>query len=62
MTDKKAIGPTFPDELKDVGLFGLPFAWGDDGSFSFSDDMTEEQIEDVMAVYEAHDPTKPEQP
>lgn len=58
MTDKK-IGPTFSDELKEAGLFGLPFAWGDDGTFSYDPDMTEAEIAEIQAVYEAHDPTIP---
>lgn len=50
----KQIGQTFADELKGAGLIGLPFAWCDDGTFTFSYDMTPEQIAAVQAVYEAH--------
>ena len=52
----KVIGPTFGDELGKANLLGLPFSWGADGSFSFMPTMTPEQIDGVMAVYEAHDP------
>lgn len=55
---EKPIGPIFSQELAAAGLLGLPFAWVADGSFTFSDAMTREQIDDVLAVYEAHDPTK----
>lgn len=46
----------FAHELDAAGLRGLPFAWGEDGSFCFSDAMTPEQIGAVEAVYAAHDP------
>lgn len=58
MSDNKFIGPSFYDELVAAGLSGLPFSWGDDGSFVFSDEMTQEQVAAVQAVYEHHDPTK----
>jgi hypothetical protein len=51
----KSIGPTFEDELKAAGLFGLPFSCGDDGSFSWGD-VSDEQKAAVLAVYDAHDP------
>ena len=54
----KPIGPTFSQELGVAGLLGLPFAWGGDGTFTFSEAMTKEQIDAVLAVYEAHDPNK----
>ena len=53
------IGPTFADELKVAGLSGLPFAWGDDGTFCYDPQMTPEQIAAVAVVYAAHDSTKP---
>jgi hypothetical protein len=52
----KAIGPAFSDDLKVASLMGLPFAWGDDGTFSFDESMDQRDIERVMAVYEAHTP------
>lgn len=55
--ENKLIGPSFYDELVVAKLAGLPFAWSADGQFTFSDDMTQEQISAVQAVYEAHDPT-----
>jgi hypothetical protein len=53
------IGPSFPDELRTAGLTGLPFAWGDDGTFTFDERMTPEQIVGVQALYAAHDPKAP---
>lgn len=53
----KTIGKSFYSELVAAGLDGLPFSWGEDGSFEFSDSMTDEQIAAVNAVYAAHDPT-----
>ncbi|MBC3239671.1 hypothetical protein HU723_10815 [Pseudomonas lurida] len=50
------IGPTFYQELKDAGLIGLPFAWGADGTFSFNESMSQENIDSVLDVYERHDP------
>lgn len=58
MTQKR-IGPSFPSELEAAGLLGLPFAWGEDGVFNFDPAMTEEHIDEVLAVYEAHDPSAP---
>ena len=58
----KAIGPSFPDELKVAGLLGLPFAWGSDGEIHFDLRMTQAQRDAVQAVYAAHDPTKPAAP
>lgn len=54
----KAIGPTFPIELEAAGLLGLPFSWGADGTLNWGDAMTDQQKAAVLAVYEAHDPTK----
>lgn len=48
------IGKTFTDELKAAGLIGLPFSWGDDGTFTFDPSMPQADIDNVMAVYEAH--------
>lgn len=56
----KPIGPSFSDELKAAGLMGLPFAWGADGAFHFDPRMTQTQIDAVMVVYTAHDPTRPD--
>lgn len=52
----KKISTTFSDELKSAGLFGLPFSWGEDGTFEFSDEVTPEERTAILAVYEAHDP------
>jgi len=52
----KPIGPTFSEELKEAGLMGLPFSWGDDGSIAFAPSMTTEQKDAVMGVYDRHDP------
>ena len=56
------IGPSFPSELRAAGLNGLPFAWGEDGLFTFDPRMTPAQIAAVQVVYAAHDPTKPAPP
>ena len=58
----KAIGPSFPDELKVAGLLGLPYSWGTDGVFQFDPRMTQTQINAVLAVYAAHDPATPAAP
>jgi len=52
----KKIGETFRIELKKAGLYGLPFSWGDDGVINFSDDITLEQKNAVLAIYDAHNP------
>ncbi len=52
------IGPTFPDELKAAGLFGLPFAWGEDGAISGRENLTTQQQTDLDAVIAAHNPNK----
>jgi hypothetical protein len=54
----KPIGPSFGVELLASGILDLPFSWGNDGTFDFGDDMTQEQIDAVLAVYEAHDPSE----
>ena len=53
----KNIGAAFGDELETAGLLGLPFSWGSDGTFQFDARMTQDQIDAVNLVYEAHDPT-----
>lgn len=55
------IDENFSDELKAAGLFGLPFSWGDDGTFTFDPSMKDEDVAKVMSVYEAHDPDTPAQ-
>lgn len=57
-TNATVIGPSFADELRAAGLLGLPFSWGTDGTFEFSETMTSEQRAAVLAVREAHDPVK----
>jgi hypothetical protein len=52
------IGPTFAKELQAAGLTGLPFSWGDDGTFAYDESMTSDQIAAVQAVFAAHVPTK----
>ena len=56
MAMTKPIGPTFGAELDAAGLLGLPFSWGDDGSFQFDASLTAKQVRAVQAVYDAHDP------
>lgn len=58
----KNIGPSFAGELQAAGLTGLPFTWGSDGTFNFDPAMSQQQINAVMVVYEAHDPSKPAVP
>lgn len=53
------IGPSFPVELKQAGLLGLPFAWSADGQFSFDSSMSQAQKDAVLAIVVVHDPTKP---
>jgi hypothetical protein len=52
------IGENFSDELKEAGLFGLPFSWGDDGTFTFDPSMDQKDIDKVKAVYAAHVPNE----
>ncbi|VVQ17262.1 hypothetical protein PS934_04487 [Pseudomonas fluorescens] len=54
------IGENFSDELKAAGLFGLPFSWGDDGTFTFDPSMKQNDIEAVLKLYEVHAPLKTE--
>ncbi len=56
----KAIGPTFPHELKAANLLGLPFSWAEGGHLRFDESMTPEQVAAVQAVYAAHDPEAPQ--
>lgn len=51
------IGPTFGAELARAGLAGLPFSWSSDGTINFDPSMTAAQVNAVLAVYAAHDPT-----
>lgn len=51
------IGPTFSSELASAGLFGLSMSWGDDGTFSFDSSVTKSQIDAVMTVFAAHNPS-----
>lgn len=60
----KNIGATFFQELQAAGLTGLPFTWNAQGEFHFTTEatdlnpepMTQEQVNAVLAVYDAHDP------
>ncbi|WP_185066847.1 hypothetical protein [Pseudomonas frederiksbergensis] len=52
------IGESFSDELKAAGLFGLPFSWGDDGTFTFDPSMKQKDINAVLKLYDEHDPLK----
>lgn len=54
---QKPIGASFSFEIAAAGLNGLPFAWGGDGTITFSPAMTPVQVAAVVAVYTAHDPT-----
>ena len=62
MPNIKSIGPSFSDELRTANLIGLPFSWGTDGIIQFDPRMTQAQRDAVLAVYAAHDPTKPAPP
>lgn len=55
MANKK-IGPTFSAELSIAGLMGMPFSWGEDGTFSFDPQMRPKDIDAVLKVYNEHDP------
>ncbi|MNR54253.1 hypothetical protein D3C85_1744080 [compost metagenome] len=50
------IGEGFADALKAAGLFGLPFSWGEDGTFTFDPSMRQEDIEAVLKLHESHEP------
>lgn len=54
----KTIGPSFESEIAAAGLRGLPFSWGADGQMNLSQ-LTPEQRSAVLAVYNAHDPSRP---
>jgi hypothetical protein len=51
------IGPTFPLDLKEAGVAGLPFSWDLDGLVDISQ-LTPEQLKAVNAVLAVHDPNK----
>jgi len=53
-----AIGPSFGDEIIAAGLGGPPFSRGANGDFAFDPSMTAAQIQSVMNIYAAHNPTK----
>ena len=62
----KEFGPTFESELEAYGgLMGQHWTWMVPGLFDspatieFFEDTPQEVIDGVLAVYEAHDPTKP---
>lgn len=56
---KKQIGPSFFAELvAHGGLVGEHFTWSPNGSIEFFEDTPQSVIDGVMAVYDAHDPTK----
>ena len=56
---QKAIGPTFPDELRaaKVPLDGI--AWGADGAISYREDVPQAVKDQVAAIYAAHNPASP---
>lgn len=58
----KTIGPTFANELRAAGLFGLPFSWQEDGTINFGDSITAAQTTSVQSIYAAHDPLKADFP
>ncbi len=49
---------TFTEEVRQAGLIGLPFAWGEDGQISGRENLTAEQNATLDAVIAAHDPTR----
>ena len=53
----KPIGKTFAHELYALGLTGLPFGWTADGLITFDPAMPEDKKADVLAAYDAHDPS-----
>src|SRR5260370_38466914 len=57
--EQKAIGPTFPDELRatKVPLDGI--AWGADGAISYREDVPQAVKDQVAALYAAHNPASP---
>jgi hypothetical protein len=58
----KPIGKNFSTELSDAGLLGLPFSWGEDGTFNFSDEITELQKTAILDAYKNHQPDNIEIP
>ena len=58
----KAIGKSFYAELlaANIPVSQLPFSWCDDGTLIYGDSVTDAQRAAIDAVYEAHDPTKPD--
>jgi hypothetical protein len=60
MSDTKAIGPNFANELQAAGLLGLPFAWEPGGTITFGSAITSAQVTAVEAVYAAHNPATPD--
>lgn len=52
----KKISESFVEELKANNLIGLPFSWGSDGTFEFSETITQEQKQNILSVYAAHNP------
>lgn len=46
----------FRKELQEAGLISLPFSYDDDGNFTFSPDVTEQQKEDILSLFDNHDP------
>jgi len=57
---KKAIGPSFFDELMaHGGLVGQHFTWSPAGDIEFFSDTPASIVSGVEAVYAAHDPAKP---
>lgn len=54
----KTLGPTFAIEISAANLSGVPFWWDADFNVHFNDDVSQEQRDAVLAVIDAHDPTK----
>lgn len=54
----KTLGPTFAIEISAADLSGIPFWWDADFNVNFNDDVTQEQRDAVLAVIDAHDPTR----
>ena len=50
----KTIGETFGQELIDSGITKLT-GWGEDGTYELEDDATQQEIDDVAALFTAHD-------
>ncbi|MCC7413307.1 MAG: hypothetical protein IT495_16955 [Gammaproteobacteria bacterium] len=58
MKTGKQIGPSFGDELVAAELSGLPFSWGEDGTFEFQPGVTDEQRDSVLTLVSSHDPAR----